>query len=216
MSPFENFVFSQALWLTGMLILPLQNPLMKEPKTARLFCVNCNMYAITEEEYEAMKAKAPAPAAPTVPAPSAVPQPTTTTSNATSSSDTKAPTVNSAPSANQAPKSADARPSSLNFTPASFEAFALPPAPKPSESAPAPVQQSQRPASQAQAALFERSRVAALRTIEVITERMENLNRELEKCGINWEYATKVLAQQEQCASALVTYRNMCIAMNFI
>ena len=163
-----------------------------------------------------MKATASPAAPPTAPAPSVASTPAVASSNATSESRTPSSVPEATVSEEREPSSYSEVSSRSSQTPAASSSLG------PSTFAAQSFDKSnsttrtvQHATQNVRTPLWERSREASLRTLEVVTARMEALNREIETHGVSLEVVTKILEQQEQCAKTLAAVHSMCTSCGF-
>jgi uncharacterized Zn finger protein (UPF0148 family) len=183
-------------------------PLMREPKTAKLFCVNCNMYVITEAEYEASKSAAatassnasqtagtstveshkPVHEVPTISAATSTSTTGTSSSVPLSGSSFAPQTAPTSSATHQKVNSAHSTekeiPSTTNTGGPST--ISIPPAAMSMESQPGP---------------------AIKKALNLLTVQMELTNSRLQTTASSFEESLQILGWYEQCAQTMMTLK---------
>lgn len=192
---------------------------MKEPKTGKLYCVNCNAYVLTEAEYEAAQAesKKNAPVAPSAATPTSTTPQTDTKSTPQVIAITQTPPTSlqsapvsrdtSAPSSSSQSKNFSSRSDTNMGTLAPMRDFGyIPSTTRPSHA----TDETGGPSPNLRAYVSD----VACNAILTLTARLEDLTSQCASNTMSPDQATVTFRLMAECANALATVQRMASESN--
>lgn len=174
-----------------------QTPLLKEPKTAKRFCVNCNVYVVTEEEYEASQLASESQASvKSTPASTSATSSNTLSSIGNAVSNTNSPTSQTSAAQSSNPTSKPAQTASTSSIPATSNQNIG----RATERADPHANDRNEPAWNPEALDGANPADALREAMEVLTETMKKMNSELKSADVGLDSTRTMISNLGQCA----------------